>query len=112
MSQSDEDLPIPRMQMEQVHPDRLLLLLLSTNLWMVSEIQSETWRDALVVGFLDQQEQLILFDFNLVGRLGNIVVGCFEYCNILFVTHGLGNIGRQFGVAQISRPTAPLSALM
>jgi hypothetical protein len=56
MSQSDEDLPIPRMQMEQVHSDRLLLLLLSTNLWMVSEIQSENWRNALVVSFLDQQE--------------------------------------------------------
>jgi hypothetical protein len=50
--------------------------------------------------------------FNLVGRLRYIVVGCFEDCNILFVTHGLGNIGCQFGVAQISRPPAPLSFLI
>ena len=59
--------------------------------------------DALVVSFLNKQEQLILLDFNLVGRLRHVVIGCFEDCKILFVTHGLGNIGRELGDAPVGQ---------
>ena len=41
MSRTDEDSQILRKRMEQVHSDHPLLLLLSTNLGMVSDTSSE-----------------------------------------------------------------------
>ena len=45
--------------------------------------------DALVVSFLDEQEQLILLDFDFIFGLGRVVERCLKNGNIFFlvVTH-------------------------